>query len=854
MWSGFSRIKIFQSWMAYATTRAHHFALVLTALTFLVSLLSTFFVWHTMAKGFQETVDARFQAVVQEVHERVQQRMRAYEQVLRGGQALFLTNGEVSRSQWARYVDSIRIDDFFPGVQGMGYAVRLKASELPEYIAKVRAEGFPSFTVHPKTPLRNEYTSIIYLEPFTPRNQRAFGYDMASEPTRREAMEKARDSGQTVISGRVKLLQETDKNIQAGFLMYLPVYSTGARPEALSARRERLQGYVYAPFRMNDLMRGVLGAVDKDVALEIYDGPTLDKNQLMFSDYAGELKNPIFQHQGLLEVQGRTWSLAVRSLPEFEEQLKDSRLIFIWLLGVLASVLFSSVVWMLATRREQALVLAEEMSKTAREQGAFIHAVVESAASGIVTLNEDGVICSFNRAAEHIFAYTSDEAVGLSILELLPESERQTVGQALLAYLHQTMTNTAKFNQELKGRRKNGDAFVMDWAVSEAHHDSARVFVVIVRDITERTEAQEALRRSEERFELAFMGSNDGLWDWDITSNCVYYSPVWKAMLGYAETELSNTMAEWTNRVHPDDLAGVMGAVRIYLSSHEQSYRYEHRIRHRDGHYLWVLVRGFAQRDEKGRAYRMVGINTDIDERKKVERLKSEFVATVSHELRTPLTSIRGALKMVVSGVTGALPEKAQSLLVLAERNSERLLALINDILDMEKIQSGQLTLQCTVQDIRPFLEQSIEANQSYADLYQVQFQLHMDEQPLYVRVDSGRLLQVLANLLSNAAKFSHAGGRVEIAAIVSEMTVEIRVKDYGEGIPVEFHGRIFQKFTQADSSASRQKGGTGLGLAITRSIVEAMDGSIRFESTLGQGTCFIVTLPRAPFEAEADQ
>lgn len=850
MWSGFCKIKMPQLLVSYASSRAHSFALIFTVLTFLVSLLGTFFVWSTVARGVQETVDTRFQAIAQEVHERVQQRMRAYEQGLRGGQALFLTNGEVTRSQWARYVDSIRIDDFFPGIQGMGYSAHLKASELPNFVANVRTEGFPSFTVHPQIPLRSELTSIIYLEPFTPRNQRAFGYDMSSEPIRRDAMEKARDSGQAVISGKVTLLQETGKDVQAGFLMYLPVYETGARPEALSVRRERLQGYVYAPFRMNDLMRGVLGAVDQEVALEIYDGPTLDKNQLMFSDDEGKLKQPIFQHQGLLELQGRTWLLVVRSLPQFEAQLNDSRLIFVWLLGILASILFSSVVWMLATRREQALDLAEDMSKTAHERGAFIHAIVESAASGILTVNSEGVICSFNRAAEHIFAYTSDEAVGRSILDLLPASERQTVGAQLLSYLHQTTMPTAKFNQELKGRRKNGDEFVMDWAVSEAHHDSARVFVVIVRDITERTEAQEALRRSEERFELAFMGSNDGLWDWDITSNCVYYSPVWKSMLGYRETELGNTMSEWSDRVHPDDLMDVMGAVRAYLSSDAQSYRYEHRIRHRDGHYLWVLVRGFAQRDAEGRAYRMVGINTDIDERKKVERLKSEFVATVSHELRTPLTSIRGALKMVVSGVTGALPEKALSLLVLAERNSERLLVLINDILDMEKIQSGQLALQCTVQDIRPLLEQSIEANQSYADLYQVQFQLQVDDQPLYARVDSGRLLQVFANLLSNAAKFSHSGGLVEMSAMVRDTQIEIRVKDYGEGIPVEFHERLFQKFTQADSSASRQKGGTGLGLAITRSIVETMGGAICFESTVGEGTCFMVRFPRLNSES----
>lgn len=220
MWSGFCKIKMPQLLVSYASSRAHSFALDLSILTLLVSLLGTFFVWSTVARGVQETVDTRFQAIAQEVHERVQQRMRAYEQGLRGGQALFLTNGEVTRSQWARYVDSIRIDDFFPGIQGMGYSAHLKASELPNFVANVRTEGFPSFTVHPQIPLRSELTSIIYLEPFTPRNQRAFGYDMSSEPIRRDAMEKARDSGQAVISGKVTLLQETGKDVQAGICRF----------------------------------------------------------------------------------------------------------------------------------------------------------------------------------------------------------------------------------------------------------------------------------------------------------------------------------------------------------------------------------------------------------------------------------------------------------------------------------------------------------------------------------------------------------------------------------------------------------------------------------------------------------
>ncbi|MDP1703778.1 MAG: CHASE domain-containing protein, partial [Sulfurimicrobium sp.] len=205
--------------------------------------------------------------------EAVQVRMHAYEQVLRGGIGLFNASEHVSRQTWHDYVSSLNINENFPGIQGIGFSQYILPDELQRHIERIRSEGFPEYTVKPAGK-RPEYTSIIYLEPFDARNQRAFGFDMLSEATRHAAMARARDTGHTAVSGKVILKQETSKDIQSGFLMYLPLYRKGVNLDSVEQRQNALLGYVYSPFRMTNLMRGILGQEEKsfDIDLEIYDG------------------------------------------------------------------------------------------------------------------------------------------------------------------------------------------------------------------------------------------------------------------------------------------------------------------------------------------------------------------------------------------------------------------------------------------------------------------------------------------------------------------------------------------------------------------------------------------------------
>ena len=255
----------------------------------------------------------------------------------------------------------------------------------------------------------------------------------------------------------------------------------------------------------------------------------------------------------------------------------------------------------------------------------------------------------------------------------------------------------------------------------------------------------------------------------------------------------------------------------------------------------------FPRYGEGADAARVIGffsLGADITELKRIDRMKTEFISTVSHELRSPLTSIRGSLGLIAGGVAGELPEAAKSLVGIAKNNCERLIRLINDILDSEKIESGKMRLDLQVVNIGQLVQQAVTANDGFASQHGVTVQVQAPAETLQARIDSDRAIQVLTNLLSNAVKFSPPEGIVQVKVLRGAIGVRVEVLDSGPGIPQNFQERIFQKFSQADSSDSRQIGGTGLGLNISKALVEKMGGQIGFASAAGAGCTFFFEFP----------
>jgi PAS domain S-box-containing protein len=263
-----------------------------------------------------------------------------------------------------------------------------------------------------------------------------------------------------------------------------------------------------------------------------------------------------------------------------------------------------------------------------------------------------------------------------------------------------------------------------------------------------------------------------------------------------------------------------------------------------DGRPRWLSATKVPIKNDAGQVIGIVGVSRDITVRQEIDRLKSEFITTVSHELRTPLTSIRGSLGLLAGGAAGDLSSTAKKMVDIAYKNSERLTRLVNDILDIERIEGGKLAFQITHLDLTSLVEQALEANRGYGEQFGVTFVLTQRVPSAYVQGDADRLIQVFTNLLSNAAKFSPAGGIVEVAVSRQDCQLRVGVTDHGSGVPEAFRARIFGKFAQADGSATRQNSGAGLGLSIAKAIVERHGGRIDYISEPDQGATFFVDLP----------
>ena len=363
--------------------------------------------------------------------------------------------------------------------------------------------------------------------------------------------------------------------------------------------------------------------------------------------------------------------------------------------------------------------------------------------------------------------------------------------------------------------------------------------IFFIEFITNRITTLNRLKESEARFERAMRGTNDGLWDWDLTGDQIYFSSSFKALMGYADDEIENIIDTWRNMLHPDDVTMVMKAIDDHLKR-KKPYDVHYRLKHKTGYYIWIHARGQAEWNERNEPTYFSGIMTDISEKRRLEELKNEFVYVVTHELRTPLSALRGALDMLPRLLGEDLPTKAKKSLDLSLQGCDRLSSLVNDLLEVGKAESGTMQFDIHLHDINILLQKAVDMNADYARQYQTSIDLTLPDNTVMVAIDAKRFQQIMSNLISNAAKFSKADGIIHITCCLQGQEVVISVMDHGMGIPYEFQKRIFQKFARSNSD----KPGTGLGLNITKTMVEKMGGKIWFHSEEDHGTTFCLSFP----------
>lgn len=390
-------------------------------------------------------------------------------------------------------------------------------------------------------------------------------------------------------------------------------------------------------------------------------------------------------------------------------------------------------------------------------------------------------------------------------------------------------------------RQENNYRWITGQAKPERLIDGNTLWHGYLQDIHEQELARLAMTQSEARLRGLFEFSPIGIALNDMaTGQFIDLNDALIRPTGYTREEFVS-LSYWD--VTPIEYQPEEEQALLSLKTTGRYGPFEKEYIRKDGSRYPVRLQGMLSQEQDGRQV-IWSLIEDISERRKLDKMKDQFIATVSHELRTPLTSIKGSLGLLSGGAVGHLPAKAQALVVTAERNAQRLSLLINDLLDMEKLVAGKMPMNLSVQWLAPLLDETIESMDGYSEQHKVYILTPASWPRVQVNVDAPRLAQALTNLLSNAIKFSPQGEAVEVQVKPYANTVEISVCDHGPGIDPIFRAQLFQRFSQADGSDTRKLPGTGLGLAISQEICQQMGGEVGYRDAIGGGANFFIELP----------
>lgn len=519
-----------------------------------------------------------------------------------------------------------------------------------------------------------------------------------------------------------------------------------------------------------------------------------------------------------------------------------------------------------------------ELMQTKNHLEALLNAIPDL----LFDVDIEGRVLDCRASRQELLVLHPSILIGKSFRDFLPEDAAAACAGAIAQAAISGWSSGKTYSLQLPSGTRWFELSVSTFSRTE--HKASR-FIVLARDVTERTVAEDALHESELRWRFALEGNQEGVWDWDIRESTIYFSRFWKQMLGYQEHEIPHRLEEWSIRVHPDDLPRVMRCVHAHFEQRTENYSDELRMRCKDGSWIWILCRGLVvSRDEQGKPLRMIGTHKDITESRRVEqqliqarseaesanRAKGEFLANMSHEIRTPLTSILGFADLLSNDQFMNLKNESRSQAIDSIKNAGRhLLEVINDILDFSKIEAQKMTVEHVetpvteiLQEVQRLLKpQASSKNIDLRFLFSLPF-------PDRIWSDPTRLRQILMNVVGNAIKFTESGS-VVVTACISEdndaSKILIDIADTGPGIAAEHIDRLFVPFEQIDPSLTRTKGGSGLGLVVSRTLARMLGGELAlWKSEPGRGSCFRLVLPceladkdstacTAPHSAEAN-
>jgi PAS domain S-box-containing protein len=805
-----------------------------------LSLLLTFVFWRAAEKMIVYRAKNQFEQEALNIESAIETRLRNYGLMLQGCIGLFNASVSVERDEWKAFVEAIDPHNNYPGMQGIGFAKRVLATDREAHIRALRSEGFPDYTIQPAGD-RAEYFPIIFLEPFKGRNLRAFGYDMFSEQVRRDAMEEARDRGVATISRKVLLVQETAEDIQAGFLLYLPLYEKNRPLTTVQDRCTALQGFVFSPFRINDFINGIFIQDKGSIAFEVYDGNAVDRDAILYRSYASPNNSrdgtqPLFEKKAPHELFGKTWTFCFKSLPAFEAAIDRSKLFMMVCACISVSFLLFIVTFLIVSRSK---LLSADLERRQKEQEALSQSeqryrtIMDQAADALLVCNETGRLLDVNRKACQSLGYSREELLARSIEDIDPEAIRtgkpKQWGKAFAG---------EQFTFESWQVRKDGSIFPVEVTLGQVLLPSGKAILGIVRDITERKKWTEELLMASQKWRTTF----DAIID-----------PV--SLLSCDGT------VEQCNRAFTDflglDFPSVLGRKCFQLLHEKEEHiplcpivrslksGVRETMELQVGQKMYLVVAD-PIREPSGNIINFVHIMRDITDRKRAEEellaknaeLES-FTYAVSHDLRSPLVTVRTFLGHLAQDMAEGARDQVEQDLVYIDSATLKMNALLEEL--MKFAQVGRVTNPPVEAPLQDIVQEAVNLTAGRIDKRGVR--VHVMQDPMLIYGDRTRLVEVFQNLIDNAVKFMGEQNKphIQIGAEKTNGYISCFVRDNGMGIDPLHKDKLFGLFGKLNPGIE----GTGLGLALVKRIVELHGGRIWAESEgTGRGACFWFSLP----------
>ncbi len=865
--------------------------MVLALIVLIGTLAATWGAWRVADQQLARNWQVQFDFEARQAVRRLEERMATYEQVERDTQAFLLGSMDVTRADFRLFIASIKLGERFPGIQGIALARILTPAQLADHLAQARAQGWLDYAIHP-TGARPLYSSITHIEPLTGLNVRAPGFDMLTDPIRRRAMERARDSGEAAASGKVRLIQEDGRDVQSGFVMYIPVYRRGLPTATLDQRRAAILGWVGAPFRMDDLMAGLGDDKAGAVSLTIYDGNQASDAARLY-DARALARAAHHEPAGFapsygavrgITVAGQPWTLDIRSTPAFERRIDVSKPHLIVLVGGCASFLIALLVWILATGRRRAIAIAGHMTQQlSASEFRWKHAF-EGAGDGVWDWDRGTGEVFYTRRWKAMLGYTDDDVPNIHDIwhQMLHPDDLAPTLAILDAFLASTSGNyEAQFRMQCKD---GGYRWILARGMAVTRDAAGHPLRTIGThtDITRSKDDEAAMRevnarldRERQRFNVILQHSHDAfvavspagvITDWNASAE---HMLGWRAQeaIGRAVSDL--LVPPGMRSASQPGFASFAGTGLGVLARSVV----EVQVLHRDGHLIpaELALANFPEGD----GVAVSAFIRDISERKAAERHAAER----SEALDAARQALQHAQKLEAVGkLTGGVAHDFNNVLQIINGNvqllqhmppnddklRQRLRSIASAVEKGAKL-SSQLLAFARRQPLQPVALNPLRVVRNRDDLLQRALgeSIHIEylcDDPLWnISVDPGQLENVVVNLAINARdamagqcdgvftitlrnRVLHAEDAQALADIAPGEYVLLAASDSGAGMTEEVRALAFEPFFTTKPVGE----GTGLGLSMAYGFVKQSGGHISLSSAPGRGTTVEILLPRS--------